>query len=136
MKKILAIILSVAMMLTGGVSAFAAAPETVAPLWENDMDIDNTLSFTGTNGTTGMAASTIYGVSGTTYISATLTVHVLQGTRWVYVGSDSGSVESTILGLYVGFTGVSGSYYRSMLEFTVIKDGVSESDTIFKYAWC
>jgi len=133
MKKILAIILSVAMVLTGGVSAFAAAPETVAPLWENDMTMTHTINFSGTSG---YASADILGVPGTTYISATLTVHVLQGTRWVYVGSDSGSVQSTALCLYVGFTGVSGSYYRSMLEFTVIKDGVTESDMIFEYKWC
>ena len=133
MKKILSIVMAVIMVFSLGVSAYADSPKVVEPRAVEIANVSNLLSF---NGTEGMASSDIIGHTGTTSVRATLTVHVLQGTRWIFVGSDSGSWNGYDLYLNVAFTGVSGSYYRSMLELTVVRNGVTETETEFKYAWC
>jgi len=133
MKKVISIIMAIIMMFSLGVSVSAATPDAIEPYTVDIAEVYNGLGFTGTAGT---ASSDIFGHPGTTYISATLTVHVLQGTRWVYVGSDSGVWNGSDLYLQVDFTGVSESYYRSMLELTVVRNGVTETETEFKYAWC
>ena len=134
MKKVLSIVMAIIMMFSLGVSVSAATPDAIEPYTVDIAEVYNVLGFTGTAGT---ASSDIFGHPGTTYISATLTVHVLQGSRWIIVGSDTNSNDgSDVLSLYVGFTGVSGSYYRSMLELTVVRNGVTETETEFKYAWC
>ncbi len=134
MKKVLSVIIAFIMMLSLGVSASAAVPETVEPCAIGIADVQNGgLSFFGT---TGLAMVRVNNQSDEiTSITATLTVHVLQGTRWVYVGSDSGSSDGSAFSLEVTFTYEEGERYRSMLEVTVVKNGVTQSDTDFKYSY-
>ena len=132
MKRIFSVVIAGIMMFLLSISVHATDVEVVEPRDISIAAVDNRLSFIGTNG---MAFSDIIGYTGTTSITATLTVHVLQGSRWVYVGSDTGSGINDLY-LQVDFTGVSGSYYRSMLELTVVRNGVTETDTEFKTKWC
>ena len=132
MKKVLSVIIAFIMMLSLGVSAYAALPETVEPCAIGIADVENYGMYF--SGTTGMAMAVINNQSDEiTSITATLTVHVLQGTRWVYVGSDSGSSNGSAFSLEVTFTYEEGERYRSMLDVTVVKNGVTQSDTYFKY---
>lgn len=131
MKKIISIILACILLVITGVSAYAAPQESAEPFWININKINNVITF---NGTSGNASASIYGKSGTTKITGTLTVYRQSGDNWIYVGQDSDTVTSNIMSLSVDFTGYYESNYKSVFSFTVTRNGVneSESDTVYK----
>ena len=133
MKKVISILLACVIMIIGSVSIYAALPETAEPLWVNVDGFQNNISF---NGTSGNAAALIYGKSGTTKVTGTLIVYRQYGSNWIYVGSDSDTVSSSVMGLSVDFTGYSEVNYKAVLTFSVTRNGVTESETDTVYKTC
>ncbi len=130
MKKFLSLILAGIVLLSCCIGTQAALPETLVPLWDNIGSISNIISVNGNEGT---AEVTITGKSGTTKISATLTVYKQVGDDWVYVDSDSDSVNSRILNLKVDFTGVANVNYKSVVNISVTRNGIVETTTDTAY---
>lgn len=137
MKKVLAVIVSLVMVITCCISinaAFVPFENDIMPMWENISIIKNSISFNGTSGT---ATGYVCGDSGTTSISGTLKVYKQTSSgAWSLVGYDSGTSTSISLLLTANFTAVSGTYYKSVLTTTVYINGVGESETSTSYKTC
>lgn len=133
MKKLLTLILVFATIFCFATSTFAALPETVVPMWNNIRQMSNDLVF---NGTSGIADTMVFGKSGTTRITGTLTVYVQTSNGWEIVDSTSGSSTSLYLSMTINFTGTPGKYYKSVLNITVTINGVNESETMTSYKTC
>ncbi|MBE6617121.1 MAG: hypothetical protein E7627_04165 [Ruminococcaceae bacterium] len=133
MKKLLTLILIAATLFCFATNTFAALPETIAPMWVNIRQMSNDLVF---NGTSGIADTMVFGKSGTTRITGTLTVYVQTSNGWEEVDSTSGSSTSLYLSMTINFTGIPGEYYKSVLNVTVTINGVNESETKTAYEYC
>lgn len=133
MKKVLSFFIAGILFLSCCIGIQAALPESIEPLWDNIMDMRNTITFDGTEGT---VRATLNGKSGTTEITGNLKVYKETDRGWMFVASDSDSVTGTSLSLSVDFTGVSGGYYKSVFTVTVTRNGIDETETKTTYAWC
>ena len=133
MKKIFSLFIAGILLLSCCIGIQAALPEMIEPLWDNIRNMENTITFDGTEGT---ARAELDGKSGTTGISGSLKVYKETDRGWVFVASDSDSVTGTSMTLSVDFTGVSGGYYKSVFSVTVTRNGVEETETKTTYAWC
>ena len=133
MKKVISIFLACCILIIGGVSTYAALPETIEPLWVNIDGFQNNIYFNGANSS---ATATVIGKSGTTKITGTLTVYRQSGSNWIYVGSDSDTVTTSAMGLSVNFTGYSEVNYTSVLSFSLTRNGVTESESNTYYKTC
>jgi len=133
MKKIFSLFIAGIFLLSCCIVIQAALPETIEPLWDNIRNMDNPITFDGTEGT---ARATLNGKSGTTEITGILKVYKETDRGWVFVASDSDSVTGDSMTLSVEFTGVSGGYYKSVFSVTVTRNGVEETETKTTYAYC
>ena len=133
MKKMIALVVAGILMLSCCIGVGAAAPEIVAPMWDNINNLSNNISFEGTDG---YAQGTVVGKSGTTAISGTLVVYKQTSNGWEFVGSDSDSVSGSFMTLKVEFDGKEGEYYKSVFNVSVTRNGVVESETKTVYKTC
>jgi len=133
MKKVLSFFIAGILFLSCCIGIQAALPESIEPLWDNIMDMRNTITFDGTEGT---ARGTLWGEDGTTEMSGSLKVYKETDRGWVFVASDSDSVTGDSMTLSVEFTGVSGGYYKSVFSVTVTRNGIEETETKTTYATC
>jgi len=133
MKKVLSFFIAGMLLLSCCIGVQAALPEIAEPLWDNIFEMENIISFNGTEGT---ASAELDGKSGTTEVSGSLKVYKETDRGWVFVDSVSDSTDGTYLSLSVDFTGVSGGYYKSVFSVTVTCNGVEETETKTAYAWC
>lgn len=134
MKRILVCILSVIMLLSCfPISAYAATPETVTPLWDNTNSITTVFSFDGTSGS---AEANLIGRAGVTQITGTIEIYRQSGSSWIYVTEGTKTVYSRSFLMSVPVTGIIGKYYRADFTFSVYKDGVEEVITETQYSTC
>lgn len=133
MEKIFSLFIVGILLLSCCIGIQAALPESIEPLWDNIRNMENTITFDGTEGT---ANAELDGKSGTTVISGSLKVYKQTDRGWVFVASDSDSNDGTYLSLSVDFSGVSGGYYKSVFSVTVTRNGMDETETMTTYAWC
>ncbi|MBR4962100.1 MAG: hypothetical protein IKY52_14480 [Clostridia bacterium] len=133
MKKVLTFVMVGVLMLTCSMGIYAAAPETIIPLWDNIYSMPMSFSFDGTNGT---VSASVTGKSGVTTISGTLTIYEKTSTGWRYVSSDSDTVEARSMTLSVSFTGVANVEYKAVFDVSVTRNGVVEPETKTVYKTC
>lgn len=134
MKKLLSILIAGVILFGCCTGICAAMPDEIMPLWDNISDMQNAIYFTSTDGT---AKATVRGISGTTSISATLTVYKQTSSGgWEYVDSDSDTVSGKYLSLTVDFTGETGAYYKSVFSVSVTRNGTTEPETKTAYKTC
>ncbi len=131
MKRLLILLITIVMCMGLGITSSAKVPTTYDPLWTNILSMSNSIGFDGTEGS---AYATVKGKTGTTEISGTLTIYRQSGSDWVYVTSTSSTTSSIRLSLGCDFSGVSGTYYKSVFEVTVTINGNDESETKSDYA--
>lgn len=105
MKKVVSILLIGMVMVGFAVSAHAAVPETAVPLWDNISTMTNVITF---DGTTGNATANISGKSGTTKITATLTVYKQTDDGWEYVDHAASTMNFSYMAFGIDFAGESG----------------------------
>ena len=90
-------------------------------MWTNISDAN--VYFTASS-----AEGYVFGVSGTTNITATLAVYRQNSYGgWDYVSHTGGATSSSSYYLTVPFTPVSGGYYKAVLNATVTANGTSEN---------
>ncbi len=133
MKKIYSLFIAGIFLLSCCIGIQAALPETIEPLWNIILNMENIFTFDGTEG---IVRAEFDGDSGTTEVSGSLKVYKETDRGWVFVASDSDSVTGDSMTLSVEFTGVSGGYYKSVFSVTVTRNGVEETETKTAYAWC
>ena len=134
MKKYLALIMSIVLLLGLCLVSYAALPDDNSPQWLNISTIVSTLGFSGTHGG---ATGSVDGKSGTSKVQATLTVYKQVGGIWEYVDSDSDSTTTDdYIALSVGFNGLSNTNYKSVFEVSVTRNGITESTTKTCYETC
>ena len=114
------------------VPCFASAPPEVTPLWDNILNMDLKISFTGTTGT---AKGTLTKQSGVTSVEGTVTVYRAFANGWIYVDSAYKNTTGS-LGINVEFTATSGVEYKVVFEATAYRGDIGESHTVTKYATC
>lgn len=131
-KLVSCILVCVTLLSVFAVPCFAAVPSTVAPLWENILDVDLVISFDGNEGN---ARGTLTKQPGVTSVEGTVTVYKLVGSDWVYVDSAYKSTTRT-LGVSVDFVAESGVQYKAVFEGTAYRGDVGESHTVTKYKTC
>ena len=132
MKKMIAVMMASILLVCMGVSAYAAVPEPIVPLWDNINSMTNVMVFDGNDGT---ASATIIGKPGTTRITGTLTIYESVDGEWIYVDSASGTGTS-YLSLTVEFVGEDDVQYKSVFEVIVTKNGIDEDETKTAYRTC
>ena len=134
MKKTIAVVLTIFMMIGISGASFAALPIDYTPQWTNIMSIVSSLGFSGNHGG---ATASVDGKPGTTKVEATLTVYKQSGGAWVYVDSDSDSTTTEeYVALSVNFDGISGVYYKAEFKVSVTRTGITESTTKTSYKTC
>ena len=133
MKKMLTLLVSLMMSVGLCISSSARAPNVVNPLWTNIASMSNSISFIGTEG---HAYATVKGKTGTTAISATLTIYRQSGSDWIYVTSASDSTTNIRLSMGCDFAGIVGEYYKSVFEVAVTINGIDELETKISFGNC
>ena len=87
MKKFVSATLLVIMLISVlNISALAATPGAVEPMWDNTEYISETMVFDGTAGTVGIRAT---GKVGVNQIDGSCVIYKHVGSDWVYVTEDS-----------------------------------------------
>lgn len=132
MKRVLAFVLVAVMMFSAGISIVAAEAQ-IMPRWETTNNAWVDMSIAGTDG---YALATIAGKNGTTKISATMMVYVLEDGEWEYVDSNFDTSTSTYCSFSVSFTAERGKQYKAELNAYVTCNGVEENVTATGYATC
>lgn len=132
MKRVLAFILAAVMMFSAGIYV-GATESQIMPRWVTTNDANINMRCTGTSGS---AQATIMAKSGTTKISATMTVYVLEDGEWEYVDSNFDTSTSTYCSFSVSFTAERGKQYKAELNAYVTCNGVEENVTATGYATC
>ncbi len=134
MKKVFSIFITGVILFICCIGISAAMPDEVVPLWDNISSMTNNIVFDSTDGT---AKATVRGISGTTSISATLTVYKQTSSgKWVYVDSDSDTKSGRYLSLTVEFEGESGANYKAVFDVSVNYNGTVETETKTAYKVC
>lgn len=134
MKRVLTCILSVILLLSCfPISAFAATPDIVEPLWDNTGTMVTVFSFDGESGS---AEARIVGKTGVTQITGTIKIYRQSGSSWIYVTEGTKTVYSRSFLMAVPVTGIIGEYYRADFTFSVYKNGVEEIITETQYSTC
>ncbi len=133
MKKLIALVLMVSILLCCSTETLSALPDTVVPLWDNIWTMNCILTFSGTEG---HATANSRGQSGTTQMSGTLTVYKQTARGWSEIVSDSDTVSGDAIALSVDLTGDFNGYYKAVFEVTCTRNGVSESETKTSYDTC
>lgn len=133
MKKVFSILLAGMLMAGFAVSVHAATPETAVPLWDNISTMTNVITF---DDTAGSVLANISGKSGTTKITATLTVYKQTDDGWEYVDHATSVMNFSYMVFGIDFTGESGAYYKAVLDVTVTCNGTDESETKTAYKTC
>lgn len=124
MKKVVSILTSVIILvLCFQMSAVAAVPPTVVPMWDNTANVTGTMVFDGTDGTAGMRVT---GKPGTNRIESSCVIYKHVGSDWEYVTSDSKTVTTMSCYLEISFDGELGYEYKAEFSFVVYKGGVCE----------
>lgn len=132
MKKFVSAMLLVIMLISVlNVSALAATPGTVEPMWDNTGYTSNNMVFDGTSGTASMIVA---GKIGVNRIEGSCVIYRHDGSDWVYVTDDSTTVNAMSCSLEVTFTAEIGCEYKAEFTFVVYKNGVGEpiESTIIK----
>lgn len=134
MKKLLSIFIAGIMLISCCIGVGAALPDKADPLWDNIGSMTNNIYFISTSGS---AEASITGKSGTTSITATLTVYKQTSSGgWSYVDSDADHVSGGYLGLKVDFEGEVGAYYKAEFRVSITRNGIIESETKTAYRTC
>ncbi|MBQ8213801.1 MAG: hypothetical protein IJZ80_07305 [Clostridia bacterium] len=125
MKKVISMVVLVVMLFSClTVNSFAAAPETVMPLWDNTSLTSINMVF---GETTGAALMRVTGKSGVNQIDGYCIVYVRDGNDWVYVTELSKTVYRFTCYLEVPFYCEVGCEYKADFTFQVHKNGVIET---------
>ena len=132
-KRIISILLSIMLVISGIQSTVIAAVPTpdVDPLWDNTNVISPVLGF---DGTTGIYSAVISAKSGTTNISAVLTLHYENpeyAGSWIEIPTDwSFSSNSRTLAFDVEFDAPKGLTYMVQMDLEVTRNGTVEEITV------
>ena len=129
MKKILTIILTVAMIMSWFciVAQAATTDSSITPRWDNTSMITVGIYFLASGES--FAESHTAGYFGTTKISSEVKVYRQIGSFWVQIAQAEQTTygDTDILTCY--FTPVSGTNYKAVFTVTVTKDNIDETIT-------
>lgn len=132
MKRVLVLVLAFVMMFSAGIHAGATEAQ-IMPRWVTAIDASADINITGTSGS---AIARINAKPGTTKISATMTVYVLEDGEWEFVDYNFDTSTSTYCSFSVSFTAERGKQYKAELNAYVTCNGVEENVTATGYATC
>lgn len=123
-KALISLALVVVLMST--MTAFAAEPFPIQPFWANTSGIDVTLSISGT---TASCSAVVEGYSGTTKITADVTLErkATNGTYTTVKTWSNQSVSGTRLLFSETYTITSGYTYRLTVTAKVTRNGTTET---------
>ena len=134
-KAIVSIILSVIMICSLTVPAFAAVKEepTVEPRWTSIATMEVGMSFVGNAGNvTGSARKH----ATASHIVGTLYLYKWNGTEYEYMDEVSGYKTVGTLALEINFYCQEGVQYKGVLEVVAYTDGHGEREIITYYETC
>ena len=133
MKKIISLTVLSLLSLLCCISAYAALPEdTIIPLWENVVAVDNDFYFSGSNSYVDVSVTAN---SGTTSMVVAAKVYKQTASgSWSLVKSKTGTSSTFSVSFEVPFEAVKGTYYKSVLSITSYRGGVRYSDSHTAYA--
>lgn len=135
MKKLMSVLLAVAMVLTlsTGMVVSAVDGSIIAPHWDYMNRVEADVNFSGGSGKATATVERIFGV--TTKLEATLTLYKQDGSDWTYVDSVSDS-STRALGLELSFNAESGATYKAVVNVTAYGNGGSETTEAEKIKTC
>lgn len=127
MKKFVSMITLLVMLFSCfSISAAAALPPTVEPIWDHTGLVTGTIAFIGPDKTEGMADMQVLGKNGVTKIEISIVVYKIVGSELVYVTGDSKTINHRNGYLAVEFTGEHGYEYQADVHIVVYKGTVGE----------
>ena len=134
-KAIVSIILSVIMICSLTVPAFAAVKEepTVEPRWTSIATMNVCMSSVGNAGNVSATARKHATAS---HIVGTLYLYKWNGTEYEYMDEVSGYKTVGTLALSIDFVAEVGVQYKALLEVVAYTDGHGEYDSMTYYLTC
>ena len=108
------------------VTAVAAPPTEIQPMWENTSLVTGTMVFNGPDGTTGMTEMRVIGKVGVTRIEGTVTIYQVVGDTLIFIKNDGNTVNTRSCYIETAFPAEHGGEYRADFRFVVYKAGVGE----------
>ena len=135
MKKLMSVLLAVAMVLTlsTGMVVSAVDDSIISPCWDYMNRVEADVNFSGDSGKATATVERIFGV--TTKLEATLTLYKQDGSDWTYIDSVSDS-STRALGLELSFNAESGATYKAVVNVTAYGNGGSETTEAEKIKTC
>ena len=129
MKKFVSMITLLVMLFSCfSISAAAALPPTVEPIWDHTGLVTGTIAFIGSTvgGNAAAAEMQVLGKNGVTKIEISIVVYKIVGSELVYVTGDSKTINHRNGYLAVEFTGEHGYEYQADVHIVVYKGTVGE----------
>ncbi|MCL2199737.1 MAG: hypothetical protein FWB80_12525 [Defluviitaleaceae bacterium] len=124
-KKSVLLLLLFAFALAMTTATIAAVP--IQPLWQN---VEQATARVTHSGTTAQCTARIIGLSGTTRISATMTLERVTDSNVITVRTWTQTTNSSSLVMSESATVTSSGTYRVRVDATVTRNGVAESISV------
>lgn len=124
-KAISAVVLLVLLIFTLNVTAAAAIPPSVEPLWENTSVVTGTMAFPEEG--TGIAEMRVIGKLNVSKIEGSVVIYQVIGDTLIYITEDHKTSTIRSCGLETPFPAEHGAEYRADFKFVVYNTaGVGE----------